>query len=183
MKDKEIVAEPWENWTRLPNWIGDNLKTIHPIETHILVFITRQNHGWKDQQNTRFSARYVAKKTGLSLPTAHKYIELLRKKGYILRLKSGNEKEAAEYKINWGATVSVKPDLTDALNDIRHPRSTALNNLKETILKKQSLKETKRADSINRHLNVVPAADEKLSSSFEGEEKELEDDFARYAPF
>ncbi len=134
---------PTENWTRLPNWIADNLPKIHECELKILIWMVRQNLGWKEKRNERFSISYLKKHTGLSKPTILKYLKTLIKKNFILQHSAGNNNRSAEYSVAWESCLAV--NVIDQGVQPRLPRAVNHVDLsKETNLKKQVSKETEQ---------------------------------------
>lgn len=94
------LDKPHENWTRFPNNILDNLESFSPPEVKLLCWIVRQNLGWGDQGNTRFSISYLQKNTGLSNRCVIDSIASLIEKGALERLESPGQ--TSHFSVVWG---------------------------------------------------------------------------------
>ncbi len=99
-KQKTVPVErPFENWTKFPNCILDNLEQFSHVELKILCLMVRKNIGY-DNPNKMFSISYLCKKLGHNRTSVAKSINGLVEKQSIKVLKTG-ARGIRFFDINW----------------------------------------------------------------------------------
>ncbi len=102
------IESPKENWSKFPNGFLDNLDKFSPQATQAMCLIVRQTQ--YSRPNHRFSARYVALKTGMSRSAASRALGELTEKGATIRHGSGKG-ETGVYSIRWVSQKEEKVSL------------------------------------------------------------------------
>jgi len=96
--DQIVIETPRENWSKFPNSYLDNLHLFDPYETQAFCLVVRNASYTKP--NHRFSARYVALKTGMGKNKAHDSMQELVRKGALTQHESPKGLPA-KYSIRW----------------------------------------------------------------------------------
>lgn len=91
------IETPKENWTKIPNCFLDRLSEFTPYEVQVFCLVIR-GAGYSNP-NHRYSARYVALKTGMSKSQASRALAGLVSKNALT--KHGSVESTGTYSIRW----------------------------------------------------------------------------------
>mgnify|MGYP001256497011 CR=1 FL=1 len=120
-----------ENWTRLPNYVIDNMPNMEDSELRVVLMIVRQTLGFQKEWD-RISFSQFIKVTGIKHPLSiQRGIEAALKRGIIERRGSKN---SYEYRVRNPENTSLSEAILSQNTSLSEPKITSLDEAKITSL-------------------------------------------------